>query len=210
MRLLLSSLLSVAGLAAAAGSPQPANPAGPDLIPVTVLCFDFAGLDDGVLRQARSKLEGVFRPAGIALVWIECRDGGRLLGDERCSQPRRGDIFLRIVEGEAPNGAALHLAPAGLTEPDYANRGRITLLLRGVRDLRLGTHWQFPDVLALAMAHEFAHLVGNLGHSTAGLMSARWSPSLLGRTTWAGLALSAAQLDLLRQAAARRRRLQAP
>lgn len=181
-----------------------AEPARLDQAPVTVLLYDFAGLDRSARSSAQSKLENLLSPAGIQFTWITCRAGGRDFGVDRCAQPRTGDVYVRLVEGGAVSGGALHLAPAGLSEPEYAARGRITVMLRSLRELRLGTNWQFPDLLACALAHELGHMIGRLDHSAAGLMSPQWSRARLGWMTPAALSFSAAELALFRQAAARR------
>jgi hypothetical protein len=121
-----------------------------------------------------------------------------VLTAERCESPRRDDVFLRFADGRQVGHLRLHGSYLGLTDPDWAGRGMVTMLLNNIETLRRGTSWQSSTLLAYAIAHGFGLLFGKLEHSTAGLMSADWTNPRLRRITEIGLAMSSEEVRKFR------------
>jgi hypothetical protein len=171
---------------------------------LTVLVHDFLPLTPSVREDTRRHLSSVLGSASIDLVWIECRVGTSLLNKARCDVPGRGDVLLRFIDrGNVKSGGA-DLEILGFTEPDWAGRGLITMWPARVDEMRRGTHWQFPALLAHAIAHEVGHLLGLGEHAHAGLMSTNWTKSRLRRTMPYGLAFSTSDIAAMQDALLRR------
>jgi hypothetical protein len=171
---------------------------------VTLLVYDFAKLRESEQSSWLKELTHIMGASGIRITAVVCGRGNEFINQDRCEHAQPGDLFVRIVGGQTVKGSGLDLGYLGLAEPDWGGRGRLTVMVKDVRDLASGTFWQFSDLLAHATAHEIGHLLGIPEHSHSGIMRADWRKTAIKQVTHAGLVFSTAE-SLLMQEEARRR-----
>src|SRR5258708_22850875 len=91
------AVLLGAGVAAAEGMPAQ----------ITVLVNNSAGVSTNVLKQAEQEAAGIFRPAGVEIVWMNC-------GEESVMEDGAGR------EGPGANRVGLPRVPNGNTSAHFA------------------------------------------------------------------------------------------
>src|SRR5262249_38949348 len=146
---------------------------------VTVRVYNYAGVSDKVMREARIEGHRVLRVAGIVVHWIDCplRDGQSGPQYQACETPQNvADIILRIVprsmEGEQNLEHALGYALPFVGSPAT----RAYVLYDRVQERVGKVHGiSASRLVGYVMAHEIAHLLfGDERHSRRGLMMAYW------------------------------------
>ena len=147
---------------------------------VTVRTYNYARVAADGLANARVTADGIFKDAGVSLVWADCRVPQRDVGD-RCIAPldRGRNLILRLMEvgvgGPAPGTRILAL---GTSMVDHERRGGVMMTVDPLTIHAIASTVQTDvwTVLGRAIAHEIGHLLlGTAEHPTTGLMRARWS-----------------------------------
>lgn len=171
---------------------------------VTLLVYDFAKLREPEWCGWLSELTHIMNESGIGIRAVVCRRGTVFANQDRCELPQACDLFVRIVDGRKVESPGLALGYLGLAEPGWGGRGLLTVMVTNVRDLASGTHWQFPDLLAHATAHEIGHLLGVIQHSSSGIMRVQWRKSAIKHMTHSGLVFSKDESFLMQREVRRR------
>jgi len=169
---LTASLLLITQAAALAARAEISHTASTS---VTIRIWDRAELGSEVWKRARAVAEGVFKPAGIELLWVSCAidDTSESLA---CSSPTgTNNISLRIYRRTKPDfrmksrsrgGSSLLLAPEGGRGIIHVFSDRITEVSQ-IHKVPLGL------VLGITVAHEVGHLLlPHQPHALAGIMRA--------------------------------------
>jgi hypothetical protein len=167
-------LFFVLGLTAACACVTEAA-AGPSEA-VAVKIYNYAAVPAAELASARSEVEGIFRRAGIAVEWTDCRVSG--IGGAACTYPLLAgrDLMLRLVEQTVAEGR--RIVALGESMLDREQRGGVlmTVDLFPVRAIARQASTPMPTLLGRAIAHEMGHLLlGSGRHPPLGLMRAPWS-----------------------------------
>jgi hypothetical protein len=165
-------------LALAAASPVSADPE-PGAT-VVVRTFNYAQVPVDALTDAQETAARIFKPAGVALVWIDCRvpQSG---GGAACTQPLDvgRDLMLRLMDqGPVDVTTASRAVALGTSMLDRERRQGVlmTVDLRSMRRIASETSTDPSTLLGRAIAHEMGHLLlGTSQHSKGGLMRALWS-----------------------------------
>jgi hypothetical protein len=130
------------------------------------------------LARAEHVAEGIFQPAGVKIVWLECpvtrQDAAR---NRTCALPGiHPKLELHVLTNPMADtfgtdedifGSAALPADAsfGVVAYVFAERAR-----------RLAARREFDVILGWIIAHELGHLLlGNNSHSAIGIMRARWT-----------------------------------
>jgi hypothetical protein len=129
-----------------------------------------------MVRLAENETERIFARAGVHLEWHECVIMSRAeSADSICTEPMTpSDLRLRIF-------SRLKLMPTddsaesiGFTVANLA-----TVQLEPLQDLMIPTHCILPVMLGRTIAHEIGHALLGAGHSSKGIMRARWDAGQL-------------------------------
>jgi len=146
---------------------------------ITVRVLDLAQVGGDTLDRAKAVTEGVFRPMGIKIKWLQC-----FVGDTRqdlaCpAAVGPNDMSLRILRHKMANykkmrsstaGAALPLAPRG-------GKGIIYLYFDRVIEVQNSQKQPLELVMGIIIAHEMGHLLlPGEPHALAGIMRGNLEP----------------------------------
>jgi hypothetical protein len=143
---------------------------------MSVRVYDYAGSSAKMLRLAESDAARIFAEAGVHLEWHECLMMARAeSADYTCATPKTpSDLELRIVRRVKSTRIHASAEIAGFTIGDYA-----TVQLEPLLERRTATECFVPLMLGRAIAHEIGHALLGGGHSSQGIMQARWGPRQL-------------------------------
>ena len=155
------------------------------------------------LAVAREHAQAILQEAGVNVVWIDCRAGGRSEPVDtvsRCHEPVGSNIVLRLLKTKVKlndrsrfvsMGYSLVGIPVPFLATVYVDRAELVARGAGIDTRRL---------LGLAIAHEIGHvLLNSNSHAPSGLMRAEWSRTELQRqdpAAWRFLETEAAQVRM--------------
>ena len=151
--------LGVAGAGNAAGNPIEPRPS------IEILVLNQANVPESVLGEAQKKAGLIYAGAGIDVMWMEPRSGGR---------PATGHVRLVVsVAAIAPQKKAMVLGYASRSE---RTGGTISFaFFSRVKEFARVHNAEVSQVLAYVIAHETGHLLlPHNSHSDAGIMRAVW------------------------------------
>ncbi len=141
--------------------------------------YDFARVPRPKLLRAERKATEFFRKSGIETTWADCPLSEAELGQYPRCEALSGPavISMKIL----PQSMAQHCGRFS-NSPGFAllsGRGRFTtdafILFPHISESADKMGCSLRTVLALAMAHEIGHLLlGQSGHSSRGIMKAKW------------------------------------
>ena len=150
-----------------------AKSAAPQLV---VRLYDAFGVAPEQMATARTTADGVFKRAGIDVIWRNCRliamaDPSSTLCDHAV-EPQ--EVLLRIIAaGSHGTAGSLGYSSVDALQKSYC---LATVLADRIGALATRTHVDGGKLLGRVMVHEIAHLLlGTPDHSPVGLMRARWS-----------------------------------
>jgi hypothetical protein len=145
---------------------------GPQQLYVRI--YDYAQVSPEVLAEAKSVAGSIFRKVGVEITWsghsFSSVDGN--LNREQ-SGPK---IQLRILNQQMAEKLSANKTMTGLTFQGTTDQpGKVTnVFYHRVEDLAKSKTCSKGEILGHATAHELGHLLlGNLNHSSTGLMKAR-------------------------------------
>ncbi len=150
---------------------------------ITVRIYDYAHVSRGILMAAEAEATEILRKAGIETVWAECSVREERSQIDPACQREFGPTDLHLIMlaramakrldfrdaelGRAP--APTEIAPGSYGRVFYVFYDRVNRLVEG-RDI------SEAQILGHAIAHEIGHvLLPVLGHTSTGVMRARWS-----------------------------------
>jgi hypothetical protein len=148
-----------------------------DDLKMSVRVYNYAGSSADVLGIAESEAERIFVKAGVQLEWHECPMTARAeSADSTCAAPLTpSDLELRIVRRVKLMGIHASAEATGFTVGDLA-----TVQLEPLLELPTLTEYRRNQMLGRAIAHEIGHALLGGGHSSKGIMQARWGEGQLG------------------------------
>jgi hypothetical protein len=164
----------------AAATSLPVEAASKTEATVVIRTYDYANVSSLELAAARTEAEHIFRSAGIAVEWTDCRVPGRTDGPA-CTEPLVAgrQLMLRLVDRTPVNTADTDRVMAlGESMVDREARSGVlmTVDLFRVRTIAERASTGTPVLLGRAIAHEIGHLLlGSADHPRLGLMRAFWS-----------------------------------
>ena len=164
----------------AVGTSLPLEAASKAQATVVVRTYDYANVSSLELAAARAEADHIFRSAGIAVEWTDCRVPGRADG-AACTEPLVAGrhLMLRLADRTPTSIAdADRVMALGESMVDREERAGVlmTVDLFRVRIIAERASTGTPVLLGRAIAHEIGHLLlGSADHSRLGLMRAFWS-----------------------------------
>jgi len=169
--LLAVSLAGTSGMAHCQTGKQAAPP-----LAITVRVYTFTRVSPADLAAAENVASGIFRWTGVKLTWIDCPQTSREARQNPACQFRIAptEIAVRITAdlpelAESVVGYSVPIPPSQHGYLAGIDLERVKEHLREAPELTLG------ELLGLSIAHEIGHLLlGTQGHSSSGLMQARW------------------------------------
>lgn len=161
--------------------------------PITIRVYDYAQLPVRMLHRAEREAARIFREAGIETRWLDCPLTTQQLAEHpACGLPLEPtDLVLRIHPKFRNAGGAFRDTTLGfsLLAEDRTRSAYASVFSDYVERLAEQGRATREQILGHAIAHELGHLLlGSMGHSTRGLMRARWNEH--------GLQLAAVELLL--------------
>lgn len=134
----------------------------------------------------------ILNAAGVDLGWVECEAGGKPLNVAKCAEPARGlRVTVQLVAGKSPKNPRM----TGVAIIDKSSAPFALLYVERIAQLARDANWGLGDLLGHAVAHELGHiLLGTSGHTSAGIMRARWESEELRRLSHSGLVFLPGQL----------------
>jgi hypothetical protein len=146
-------------------------------LPIGIRVYNYAGLDDGELLQAKQRAVAVFRQAGLRATFVDCPLAAAEVDRyPDCASGREPvEFVLRLQPGYPPPGLAAS-GVSGFALPDTEGFGTfVTVFTAGADVLAQGSRRNAPVILGHLMAHEIGHLLlRSPRHSVAGIMRSGW------------------------------------
>lgn len=145
---------------------------------IIILVFDHDRLAQSVDGEAEREARGIFRRAGIDMLWRNCSVPSEI-PDPACRKiPRPDDFIVTIVaRSKQPAGDVF-----GVAFLDDNGQGKYAdVFFDSVNTLHRDTGVNLGRLLGAVAAHEIGHLLGFKSHSTWGIMSAHWEQDHLRR-----------------------------
>ena len=211
--LILGLGLTVAGNSAAAKARESASP-DPSLT-ITIHVYNYAEVDQKTLAEAENATAGIFREAGVRVLWI---DAAPLSGKrQQVSMDQTSLDLTHITLNILPDAMANRLgssnevmgsAPGGgrdrrVAYVFYDRIDRVNRLQAQVSSYRV--YVRTSEILGNAMAHELGHLLLNMqGHLRVGIMRGAWELEDLQAIASGRLAFTPQQAKVLRTEVIRR------
>jgi len=138
---------------------------------MSVRVYNYAGSSANMLGIAESEAERIFANAGVHLEWHECPMTVRAeSADSTCAAPLTpSDLRLRIV-----SRVKLMLIHASADVTGFTIGDLATVQTEPLLNLPTPTEHIRNQMLGRAIAHEIGHALLGGGHSSQGIMQARW------------------------------------
>src|SRR6266481_3529756 len=172
----------------------------PSLPPaITVAIYDDMHLSPQVLADAEDEAMRVYRKAGVAISWVECKSARmKAEADVRCQDsPSATHLNLRIVQhaSKASDGVF------GVAFLSAEGTGAYTdVSYNSAEELDQQWHVGLARLLGHVMAHELGHLLlGSNAHSRQGIMCPSWHGDELHLASMGALLFSQEQARFMRE-----------
>ncbi len=137
---------------------------------ITILVYDYAGVQAETLMKAEQETSRIFRHSGVNITWRPCRIPASSAPLE-CPDPNPMTPALRLVPRFQLVGDRVHAEAMGYSTGDFA-----TVSVEFAQRLEESGVAQLPQILGHIVAHEIGHLLlPGQRHSVSGIMRARWS-----------------------------------
>lgn len=189
-----SVLLLISVHSSPAGKLKP----GPSVSSVqfTVRLYDYAAVPARTLTEAERVSAGIFREAGVKLLWVECAG---FQENAHSFNP------CRLVKD--PLGISLKIAPELMTARYHRPATELGMALETdafvffdrVQKFSVANNVSVALVLGHVMAHELGHmLLRQTYHSPSGIMTGTWGKVALQRAQEGGLLFTRHQAEIMR------------
>lgn len=175
--------------------------AAPYTATVAVRTYNYAALPSDPLAAAKLEAENIFRRAGIALTWVDCRVPGGGEGPA-CTEPLVAgrDLMLRLMDRTPAHGARIVALGESMLDREQRSGVLMTVDVFPIRAIAAQAFTPVPVLLGRAIAHEIGHLLlGSPVHPRLGLMRALWSHDELRGLKPAHWEFSAREASQMRQ-----------
>jgi hypothetical protein len=139
---------------------------------VVVVLHNRAQLPTYLLTGAQEVVSRLYAMSGVDLVWFAASDAPSSIPAD--------DVRIRIIvlSRDATYSNAIPPDALGFTPLGHRRHGRLAYILgQRILDVSRGHHVQPAIVLAGAIAHEIGHMFLSRGHTSTGLMRARFNQS---------------------------------
>ncbi len=136
---------------------------------MTVLVYDYAGVQAETILKAEQETGRILRHSGIEITWQPCRLTGSSVPLE-CPQPGPTMPALRLVPRFQLVGNLVHAEAMGYSTGDFA-----TVSVEFAERLEESGVARLPEILGHIIAHEIGHILLGGRHSVSGIMKAHWS-----------------------------------
>jgi len=196
---ILVSLFAVSSMSFARG--QQAGEIPPSAR-ITVLVYNYAHVPENTLGRAKQTALGIFRQAGVEIIWLDLPAVLATDLKEASTQPfvSKEDLILRIVPRFEPGPPRPRKERLGLPSANMA-----MISFQALQDEAASGDATPEEILGAAIAHELGHvLLGSDSHSAKGIMRPHWKREDFERGPQGGLAFTPAQAQLIRTEAERR------
>ncbi len=172
----------------------------PSLPPaITVAIYDDMHLSPQVLADAEDEAMRVYRKAGVAISWVECKSARmKAEADVRCQDsPSATRLNLRIV----PHASKASDGVFGVAFLSAEGTGAYTdVSYNSAEELDQEWHVGLARLLGHVMAHELGHLLlGSNAHSRQGIMCPSWHGDELHLASKGSLLFSEDQARFMRE-----------
>ena len=165
---------------------------------MTILVYDYVGINHQTLLRAEGEADQIIRHAGAEVVWRNCYTAAASEGPE-CRDLGPSTATLRLV-------SHFRLIPDHfrVDTMGFLTGNMITVSWKQAENLSQSGAGPLTEILGVAIAHEFGHLLLGNAHSVSGVMRAR-----LGLADWelahrGSLGFHPSQAAALRKEAIRR------
>jgi hypothetical protein len=140
---------------------------------MTILVYDYVGINHQVLLRAEGEADQIIRHAGAEVVWRHCDTAAASAGPE-CSDLGPSTATLRLV-------SHFRLIPDHfrVDTMGFLIGNMMTVSWKQAENLSQSGAGPLSQILGVTIAHEFGHLLLGNSHSVSGIMRAR-----LGRGDW--------------------------
>jgi hypothetical protein len=184
--------MNLAGIA-----PEAVQQSGENYPVITVHVYNYAHIPALRLTRTQERVEGFFLGAGIRLKWAEAplpsTSGPRPAGP--VWNPDPSDFVLKIVSGFPKNAGQMREPIFG-----FAAGPQVTIFNKRTEDIAFNAEVTHPEILAIAIAHEFGHaLLGPGSHSETGIMRPRMEPEDFRKAQCKSLAFTPEQGERMRR-----------
>lgn len=165
---------------------------------MTILVYDYAGINHETLLRAEEEAHQIIRHAGAEVVWRNCYTAANSPGTE-CQDIGPSTATLRLVPHFRLSSGHIRVDTMG-----FSIGNMMTVSCEQADGLARSGVGPITEILGVAIAHEFGHLLLGNAHSVSGVMRAR-----LGLADWelahrGWLGFHPLQATALRQEAIRR------
>jgi hypothetical protein len=170
---------------------------------LVVSVYDSVGIPRTALAEAEREAERIFKPAGVNVLWMNCRTAATSQQDSPALRPPDCGLV------KWPDHLALRIVPRSNR---FTNEvfGVAFLSAEGVgcysdvfydhaTDLHAESNVSVANILGNVIAHELGHLLlGSNSHALSGIMKGRWEGEELNRVAKGGLSFNAEQAEHIR------------
>ncbi len=170
-----------------------------------VRVYRYAEVPPEILAEAKKVAGSIFRKIGVEILWVDhAFDGnsGESIFNGESSYP---PLQLRILNQQMAERLPVNKTMTGLTfQGTRGQLGRVAnVFYHRVEELAQSKTCSKGEILGHAAAHELGHLLlGNLDHSSTGLMKATLGHKELQKAVRGDLLFTEGQAMLIRQALA--------
>jgi hypothetical protein len=184
----------------------------PQGLGITIIIYNYAEVPVKTLQRAQKDAAAVLGRAGVSVQWLNCLPVLGVEKDPACRTPKGPtDLVIRTLSrsmAEKLEVPASDLRFGYALQPAEGRFGYIAgVFSHRVEELaeEAARHWNISAafhsvLLGHLMAHEIGHLLlGSGGHSSRGIMRARWAKEDLEAAAQGSLGFTASQEEQMRE-----------
>jgi hypothetical protein len=158
---------------------------------INVMVFNRARMKQQTLISGEQQASRLLQRAGVGTLWLNCPIAQQAPGD-RC-EITVGAIIFTLTIAAKPLPGMINGEQLGVALQEKDGTGFYCYIFRSRLDELSGSaHIDPTRLLGAAIAHELGHLLmGEVGHSPSGLMSAHWGEREIRAAERGGLVFTA-------------------